>query len=73
MGGIAIRSACHLAALEEADRIGSVRQTVSLGTPHLGAPLEQFVHRVTAAPRAAAYSEVPLLPDAAHYFVSAGA
>lgn len=112
MGGLVIRSAGHLAALEEADWVRSVRQTVSLGTPHLGAPLEQFVHRVSAALvavpetralgrllrrrssgirdlhqgsivdedwrgrdrdalRAAAYSEVPLLPDAAHYFVSA--
>lgn len=112
MGGLVARSACNLAAAEDASWVRSVRHTVSLGTPHLGAPLEQFVHRISAALvavpetraigrllrrrssgirdlhqgslvdddwrdrdrdalRAAAYSEVPLLPDVMHCFVSA--
>jgi hypothetical protein len=41
MGGLLIRSAGH-AAQDRSDRWPSlVRTTVSLGTPHLGAPLEQ--------------------------------
>ncbi|NLE81230.1 MAG: alpha/beta hydrolase [Rhodococcus sp.] len=111
MGGLVARSACHQAATQEAAWVHSVGHTVSLGTPHLGAPLEQFVHRISAALvavpetrafgrllrrrssgirdlhqgslvdedwrgrdrdalRLAAYSEVPLLPDAMHCFVS---
>ena len=44
MGGLVARSACHLAALDEAGWVGNVRQVVSLGSPHMGAPLEQAVH-----------------------------
>lgn len=47
MGGLVACSACHLAA-EDAwvDRVGHV---VSLGSPHLGAPLAQGVHLAAAA------------------------
>ncbi|MFC8042918.1 esterase/lipase family protein [Nocardia sp. NPDC057353] len=48
MGGLIARSACHLAAAEGAAWAGLVRQIVCLGSPHLGAPLEQFVHVVSA-------------------------
>ena len=44
MGGLVARSACHLAALEGADWVRHVRKVVSLGSPHMGAPLEQAVH-----------------------------
>jgi pimeloyl-ACP methyl ester carboxylesterase len=49
MGGLVARSACHQAA--EAgrrwpERVGHV---VTLGTPHLGAPLEQGAHLAAAA------------------------
>ena len=49
MGGLVARSAAH-----QADGFGmrwpkSVRHVVSLGTPHMGAPLEQFVHYLSAA------------------------
>lgn len=112
MGGLVARSACHLATADDASWVRTVRHTISIGTPHLGAPLEQFVHRISAALvavpetravgrllrrrssgirdlhqgslvdedwrgrnrdalRAAAYSEIPLLPNAAHCFVSA--
>ena len=48
MGGLVARSACHQGA-ERGDRwIGLVRQTVTLGSPHMGAPLEQLVHRGSA-------------------------
>ena len=48
MGGLVARSACHCGALEEAGWVQHVRQSVSLGTPHMGAPLEQVVHYLSA-------------------------
>jgi pimeloyl-ACP methyl ester carboxylesterase len=49
MGGLVARSACHQAALEEASWVKRVRHVVSLGTPHMGAPLEQGAHYLSAA------------------------
>ena len=48
MGGLVARSACHLGAERGDSWIDLVRQTVTLGTPHMGAPLEQRVHRGSA-------------------------
>jgi pimeloyl-ACP methyl ester carboxylesterase len=48
MGGLVARSACHCAAEEEAPWVKHVRHVVSLGTPHMGAPLEQAVHYASA-------------------------
>src|SRR5262249_30427390 len=49
MGGLVARSACYQAA--DADRHWPVRvgHIVTLGTPHLGAPLEQGAHVAAAA------------------------
>jgi pimeloyl-ACP methyl ester carboxylesterase len=44
MGGLVARSACCHAAEADADWAGLVKHSVSLGTPHMGAPLEQAVH-----------------------------
>lgn len=49
MGGLVARSACHQAALREAPWVSTVRRVVSLGSPHMGAPLEQSVHYLSAA------------------------
>jgi len=49
MGGLVARSACHQAALDESAWTGKVRHVVSLGTPHMGAPLAQGVHYLSAA------------------------
>src|SRR3954470_1076173 len=49
MGGLVARSACHQAALDGQEWVGHVRHVVSLGTPHMGAPLEQAVHVLSAA------------------------
>jgi|SRR5215211_5246554 len=49
MGGLVARSACHQATLREAAWVTHVRHVVSLGTPHMGAPLEQSVHYLSAA------------------------
>jgi pimeloyl-ACP methyl ester carboxylesterase len=51
MGGLVARSALHQAGGARSDAHGwtsLVRDTVTLGTPHLGAPLERGVHRLTA-------------------------
>ncbi len=49
MGGLIARSACHTAALERQEWVGHVRHVVSLGTPHLGAPIAQGVHYLAHA------------------------
>ncbi|MDB5986257.1 MAG: alpha/beta fold hydrolase [Nevskia sp.] len=48
MGGLVARSACYYGQLDEAAWTSKVTQLVCLGTPHLGAPLEQAVHLGTA-------------------------
>jgi pimeloyl-ACP methyl ester carboxylesterase len=49
MGGLVARSGCHHASLRGAEWVTKVRHVVSLGTPHMGAPLEQSVHYLSAA------------------------
>jgi pimeloyl-ACP methyl ester carboxylesterase len=52
MGGLVARSALHQAGSGTAEARGwtaLVRDTITLGSPHLGAPLERGVHRLTAA------------------------
>ena len=44
MGGLVSRSAAYQAAEDGMDWVGHVRRVVSLGTPHMGAPLEQAAH-----------------------------
>jgi pimeloyl-ACP methyl ester carboxylesterase len=47
MGGLVARSACHYSA--GGAWCGKVRHVFTLGTPHLGAPLEQAAHLGSAA------------------------
>jgi pimeloyl-ACP methyl ester carboxylesterase len=49
MGGLVARSACHYGAQRSMRWIQLVGHVVSLGTPHLGAPLEQGAHVAAAA------------------------
>jgi pimeloyl-ACP methyl ester carboxylesterase len=49
MGGLVARSACHCAAGEEMAWVRRVRDVVSLGSPHMGAPLARAVHYAGAA------------------------
>ena len=44
MGGLVARSACCQASELGHDWVGRVRHVVSLGTPHMGAPMAQGVH-----------------------------
>jgi hypothetical protein len=44
MGGLVVRSASHLASVRGAAWVPRLRAVVSLGTPHLGAPLEKATH-----------------------------
>ncbi|HEX6651712.1 MAG TPA: alpha/beta fold hydrolase [Thermoleophilaceae bacterium] len=48
MGGLVARSACCHASEADADWAELIRHSVSLGTPHMGAPLEQAVHVLSA-------------------------
>jgi pimeloyl-ACP methyl ester carboxylesterase len=48
MGGLVARSGAYRADLERKVWPTLVRQIVSLGTPHMGAPLEQAVHYASA-------------------------
>ena len=49
MGGLINRSACHYGMKSDQRWIGRVRNVVTLGTPHLGAPLEQAAARLGVA------------------------
>jgi pimeloyl-ACP methyl ester carboxylesterase len=49
MGGLVARSACHQAVERGDEWVGRVRHVVSLGSPHMGAPLAQGVHWASAA------------------------
>jgi pimeloyl-ACP methyl ester carboxylesterase len=49
MGGLVARSACHQAAERGDNWVGSVHHVISLGSPHMGAPLAQGVHWASAA------------------------
>lgn len=49
MGGLIARSACHQAAEDGQGWTALVSHVVTLGTPHLGAPLEQGAHAAAAA------------------------
>jgi pimeloyl-ACP methyl ester carboxylesterase len=44
MGGLVSRSAAHIARLDGQAWVEHVRKVISLGSPHMGAPLEQAVH-----------------------------
>ncbi len=49
MGGLVARSACHQAHEHDQAWVRRVGHIVSLGTPHLGAPLARGAHRAAAA------------------------
>jgi pimeloyl-ACP methyl ester carboxylesterase len=49
MGGLVARSAAHQASEDRMRWPTLVRHVISLGTPHMGAPLEQGVHWLSAA------------------------
>jgi len=48
MGGLVARSACYYGAEVNAEWTRLVRQVVTLGSPHMGAPLAQAVHHASA-------------------------
>jgi pimeloyl-ACP methyl ester carboxylesterase len=49
MGGLVVCSACHQGAERGDDWVRLVRHVISLGTPHMGAPLAQGLHWMSAA------------------------
>lgn len=49
MGGLLARSMADIGAVRGANWMSALKQIICLGTPHLGAPLERFVHLATHA------------------------
>jgi hypothetical protein len=47
VGGLVVRSACHLGSEAGQDWVSPVRHVVYLGSPHLGAPLEKAANVAT--------------------------
>ncbi len=47
MGGLVIRSACSFAEADDAGWLDAVSDVVTLGSPHLGAPLEKLINAVS--------------------------
>ena len=56
MGGLVMRSACHVAETEGFAWRGKLRKIVFLGTPHRGAPFERGGNWVTLALDASSYT-----------------
>lgn len=56
MGGLVLRSACHVASLENHDWRQKLGRLVCLGTPHHGSPLERGGHVVDTLLAFSAYS-----------------
>src|SRR5579859_499826 len=52
MGGLVVRSACHVARVEKRPWLSFVRRAIYLGTPHFGAPLERVGRTVAKLLRA---------------------
>jgi len=52
MGGLLVRSACHVASLQGLSWLGHVRRALYVGTPHLGAPAERLGRVVARVLRA---------------------
>jgi triacylglycerol lipase len=52
MGGLVVRSACHVARLEKRSWLSLVRRAIYVGTPHLGAPFERMGRTVAKVLRA---------------------
>jgi triacylglycerol lipase len=48
MGGLIVRSACHLASIEHQPWLASVKRAFYLATPHRGAPMERAGRVVSA-------------------------
>ena len=51
MGGLVVRSACHLARQDGRAWLSRVKRAIYIGTPHLGAPMERIGRVVTSALR----------------------
>jgi hypothetical protein len=63
MGGLVVRSACHVAAEAKAPWLAHVRRAFYLAVPHLGAPLERLGQGVAHVLRAVPNAYTRLIAD----------
>ena len=63
MGGLVLRSACHVGMLRGDQWVNRVKRIFYIGSPHLGAPLEKLGNVVAWALRAVGISHTDLLAD----------
>jgi hypothetical protein len=63
MGGLVVRSACHVASERGLPWLSHVRRAVYVGTPHLGAPLERAGRVLTKLLRAVPDPYTRLIAD----------
>ncbi|WP_239014912.1 esterase/lipase family protein [Archangium violaceum] len=66
MGGLVVRSACHVAAEAELTWLSRVRRALYIGVPHLGSPLERLGKVVTWALRSIPNPYTQLVADIAN-------
>ncbi|MBJ6765838.1 alpha/beta hydrolase [Myxococcaceae bacterium JPH2] len=65
MGGLVVRSACHVAARDSLTWLSHVKQALYLGVPHLGSPLERVGSAVSWVLRAIPNAYTRLVADVA--------
>lgn len=63
MGGLVVRSACHVATEAGHSWLSRVRRAIYIGVPHLGSPLERMGKVVTEALRAIPNAYTQLVAD----------
>lgn len=66
MGGLVVRSACHVAAEAQLSWLSRVRRALYIGVPHLGSPLERLGKVVTWALRSIPNPYTQLVADVAN-------
>jgi pimeloyl-ACP methyl ester carboxylesterase len=72
MGGLLVRSACHVAATRELAWLPQLKRAIYVGTPHLGAPAERVGRLVTKVLRAIPDPYTRLIGDLSDLLRSAG-
>ena len=72
MGGLLLRSACHVAATQQLAWLARVKRAIYVGTPHLGAPAERVGRLVTKVLHTIPDPYTRLIGDLSNLLRSAG-